>query len=199
MSLQIYRELVVAFVRTGVVGYGGGPSIIPLIRHEAVTRYKWVSDEEFGEILALANTLPGPIATKMASYLGYRTAGTIGSLVALVSHILLSVLGMVFLLGALTAFRKSPIVRGMISAVDPVVVVMLGIMAYEFSAKSVKGLGKWLSLGFGVLIFILIEVVHVPVGFIVAGALLYGAFHLRLAGRLRKKHSDGKTDKGASL
>lgn len=67
-----YLDLSWAMLKTGILGYGGGPSVIPLIRHEAVTRYKWMSDEEFGEILAFANALPGPIATKIAAYLGYR-------------------------------------------------------------------------------------------------------------------------------
>lgn len=46
--------------------------MIPLIRHEAVNKYKWIDDDEFGEILAIANALPGPIATKMAAYLGFK-------------------------------------------------------------------------------------------------------------------------------
>ncbi|KAF9113979.1 hypothetical protein BGX30_006751 [Mortierella sp. GBA39] len=66
--------------RTGILGYGGGPSTVPLIRHEAVSRYRWMADEEFGEVLAIANTLPGPIATKLAAYLGYRLKGTLGAL-----------------------------------------------------------------------------------------------------------------------
>ena len=58
MGWKDYNGLVIGMVRTGILGYGGGPSVIPLIRYEAVTRYKWVSDEEFGEILAIANALP---------------------------------------------------------------------------------------------------------------------------------------------
>lgn len=59
-----YRELIIAMTRTGILGFGGGPSVIPLIRHEAVSKFNWIDDDEFGEILAIANALPGPIATK---------------------------------------------------------------------------------------------------------------------------------------
>ncbi len=73
-----YVQIAVAMCRTGILGYGGGPSVIPLIRHDAVTRYGWLTDDEFGETLAIANALPGPIATKMAAYLGYKLKGSGG-------------------------------------------------------------------------------------------------------------------------
>lgn len=76
--MKPYLELAVGFARTGVTGYGGGPSTIPLIEFEAVKKYKWMTEEEFGETLALANTLPGPIATKMAAYIGYKVKGKDG-------------------------------------------------------------------------------------------------------------------------
>src|SRR4051794_36642614 len=74
-QLKAYMELAIGFARTGVTGYGGGPSTIPLIEFEAVKKYKWMNEDEFVEILALANTLPGPIATKMAAYIGYKVKG----------------------------------------------------------------------------------------------------------------------------
>ena len=79
-TMKIFKthfDIAMAMLRTGVLGYGGGPSVIPLFRHEAVFRYKWIDDEEFGDILAFANALPGPIATKMAAQLGYRQKGLV--------------------------------------------------------------------------------------------------------------------------
>lgn len=67
--------------------YGGGPSSIPLVRAEVVTKYRWMTDEEFAEILAIANALPGPIATKMASYIGYEQAGILGAAVAVFASV----------------------------------------------------------------------------------------------------------------
>ena len=107
-----YLELAIGFARTGVTGYGGGPSTIPLIEHEAVKKYKWMSEDEFGEILALANTLPGPIATKMAAYIGFKVRGFSGAFIAIVTHILPSILALIGLLGVLYAYKSSPIVGG---------------------------------------------------------------------------------------
>lgn len=114
MKNHPYRDMTAAMVRTGILGFGGGPSVIPLIRHEAVNKYKWIDDDEFGEILAIANALPGPIATKMAAYLGFKLKGTLGAVVATLAHILPTCLAMVGLFAAVNVLSHSAIVAGMI-------------------------------------------------------------------------------------
>src|SRR5690348_43453 len=144
--MRDYSELFIAMFRTGILGYGGGPSIVPLIRYEAVTRYRWLDDNEFGEVLAIANALPGPIATKLAAYLGFRKKGAIGAIVALLAHIMPTCIAMVACFSIISFFKSSSIISGMISAVVPVVSVMFGIMAYEFTAKAITGLGKTVGI-----------------------------------------------------
>ena len=63
-----------AFAKVGILGFGGGHSIIPLIQIEVVNNYKWLTIEEFTEALAMANSLPGPITTKMSIFTGYKIA-----------------------------------------------------------------------------------------------------------------------------
>ena len=91
-------NLFLAFFRVGILGYGGGPGSIPLIHKEVVDKYQWTSDEEFGDILALANTLPGPIATKLAGYVGHRVSGVMGMLNAIVAVILPTIVLMLSLI-----------------------------------------------------------------------------------------------------
>jgi chromate transporter len=160
--LKPYVELAIGFARTGVTGYGGGPSTIPLIEFEAVQKYKWMTEEEFGEVLALANTLPGPIATKMAAYIGFKVKGSLGATVAILTHILPSIIAMLGLLGVLYSFRKSPIVSGMVQGVTPVIGFMLAEMAYRFFQNGRKGLGlsKMLLLSAVSLIFVQFLGVH---------------------------------------
>ena len=92
---------------------------------EVVDKYKWLSDEEFSDILALANCLPGPISTKMAGYIGYRLAGIIGLLVAIIATVVPTVLLMIVLIGIINSYKEYPIVEGIIQAVSPIVGVML--------------------------------------------------------------------------
>lgn len=195
-------EITAAMVRTGVLGYGGGPSIIPLIRYEAVTRYRWLEDAEFGEVLAFANALPGPIATKMAAYLGWRVARLPGAVWAVLAHILPSSVAMLVLFGVYAAVSKSPIAAGMVAAVSPVIAVMLGVMAYEFAAKAWKGLGRVWTVLFIAIAFVLLELLQWNAGLVVVLFLAYGAIHLRTGARwlerLRKARMGGSTDKGAT-
>jgi chromate transporter len=193
-GFKTVKELIIALGRTGILGYGGGPSVIPLIRYEAVTRYRWIDDDEFAEILALANTLPGPIATKMAAYLGYKQKGAIGATVAVFAHIFPTSLAMVALLGVLYALKDSKVVTGMIAAVRPVIFVMLGMMAYEFATKAWNGLGKAIASLFLLLAFLFLNVIDIHPGIVVAIFLAYGAVHLKLMKHFKpeQKREKGK-------
>ncbi|OMF37357.1 transporter [Paenibacillus sp. FSL H8-0548] len=176
-----------AMMKTGIIGYGGGPSVIPLIRYEAVTNYKWIEDEEFGEILAIANALPGPIATKMAAYLGYREKGTLGAVTAVLAHIIPSGLAMILLLSFVQYLSSAAFIQGMIGAVTPVVAVMLGMMAYEFGERAVKGLGKYVGFGFFAIAFGLLQGIHIHPAIVIVAFLGYGAFHLRTVAALQRR------------
>ncbi|MFC7677908.1 chromate transporter [Paenibacillus sp. GCM10028914] len=189
-SGNTYLNLTLAMFRTGILGYGGGPSVIPLIRHEAVMRYKWISNDEFGEVLALANALPGPIATKMAAYLGYQQKKTLGAIVAILAHILPTCLAMIVLLSAVQYLSSSKIIAGMIAGVTPVIAVMLGTMAYEFGEKAVKGLGKYAGFGFFVLAFLLLETIEIHPAIVIILFLAYGAVHFKIVAKMKKERRD---------
>ncbi|MCF2938160.1 chromate transporter [Paenibacillus alkaliterrae] len=190
-----YMQLAWAMMKTGIIGYGGGPSVIPLIRYEAVMNYKWLEDEEFGEILALANALPGPIATKIAAYLGYREKGTLGAIVSVLAHIVPSGLAMILLLTFVQFLSSAAFIQGMIGAVTPVIAVMLGMMAYEFGERAVKGLGKYIGFGCFALAFGLLQGIHLHPAIVIILFLGYGALHLRTVAALqqRKQQKEGAT------
>ncbi|MBD2868218.1 chromate transporter [Paenibacillus arenilitoris] len=196
-------QLAWAMMKTGVIGYGGGPSVIPLIRYEAVTQYKWMEDEEFGEILALANALPGPIATKMAAYIGYRERGTLGAVVSVLAHIVPSGLAMILLLSFVQYLSGAAFIQGMIGAVAPVIAVMLGMMAYEFGERAVKGLGLYAGIALFAVAFGLLQGVAVHPAVVVLLFLGYGAFHLRAVAALnrrkqRKRQQDAEQKGGVT-
>ncbi|MBP2898788.1 chromate transporter [Paenibacillus septentrionalis] len=192
MNKQEYWNLTAAMLRTGLLGYGGGPSTIPLFKHEAVDRYQWMDDSEFAEVLAIANTLPGPIATKLAAYLGYQRRGILGAVLAVASHILPTCIAIIALFSFISVFSTSSIISGMIAAVVPVVCVMLAIMAFEFGNKAVKGLGYLLGFALLCLAFILLYVIQLHPAIVIVLFLMYGAFHFSLLGKMTdKQHKRG--------
>ncbi len=104
---MIYWQIFLAFFIPGIIAYGGGPAAIPLIEYEVVHRYGWLTRVEFGEALAFGNVLPGPIATKMAAYIGYEVGGITGGIVALLATVVPSLLLMIALLSILYRYRDS--------------------------------------------------------------------------------------------
>lgn len=181
------KQLSLGMLRTGIFGFGGGPSVMPLFRHEAVKNYNWMSDDEFSETLAIANALPGPIATKMAGYIGYRLGGVLGAILGILCHVVPSAVMMIALLSIVGWLSGSTVVIGMIAAVVPVVVVMLLDMAMQFTQKSIKGLGIALSLVFIAIAFVLLQVLHIHSGIAVLLFLLYGSVHFTLVRRKKKE------------
>lgn len=165
-------QLFWAFFKVGILGYGGGPSSIPLVHQEVVTNYKWMDNDEFGDVLAIGNTLPGPIATKMAGYIGYRVAGWPGVVNAVFSTILPSIAAMILLLFSLSSFQDQAWVAGMTSAIVPVVGVMLAILTWEFFAKSRQTLGWFGSIALTAGSLVLMELLGVHPAFLIFGLLL---------------------------
>ncbi|KAB2490547.1 chromate transporter [Priestia endophytica] len=169
------RDIFIAFFRSSILGYGGGPSSIPLVHDEVVKKYKWMSDEEFSDVLALGNTLPGPINTKMAGYIGYRIGGVFGMINAVIATSVPTVILMILFLNLLYAYKDQPWVKGLSNAVLPVVGVMMLTLTWSFWKKSKESLGL---LGGGFLIiasFIATELLHIHPAIVIV-ILLIAAF-----------------------
>lgn len=175
---MLYWHIFLAFFIPGIVGYGGGPASIPLVENEVVGRYGWMSVSEFSEVLALGNSLPGPIATKMAGYIGYEQGGILGSVVAVFATVAPSLLLMIVLLGILYKFKESPKVKRMTNYVRPAIAVMLGVMTFNFFSTAYHDAGAIQTLLLIAVSFILLEKLKVHPGFVILASLIYGAIFL---------------------
>lgn len=175
---MIYIQIFWAFFVPGILGYGGGPASIPLIENEVVGRLGWLSVNEFSEVLALGNSLPGPIATKLAGYIGYLEGGIIGAIVAVIATVAPSLFLMIGLLGLLMKYKESPRVQRLTMVIRPVIAVLLGGMAYDFFFSSYEGVGILQTVFIGGSSYFLMEKLNIHPVFCIAGALLYGALVL---------------------
>jgi chromate transporter len=174
----IYFHIFLAFFIPGILGYGGGPASIPLIENEVVDRYGWMSVNEFSEVLAMGNALPGPIATKMAGYIGYAEGGILGAIVGVFATVAPSLILMISLLGLLMKFKDSPRVKRLTIVVRPVIAVLLGVMTYDFFFSSYEGIGLMQTILIGGISFVLMEKFKVHPAYVIAGSLVYGALVL---------------------
>ncbi|MFQ3786559.1 chromate transporter [Halomonas sp. A29] len=175
---MIYAQLFLAFFIPNIVGYGGGPAIIPLIEAEVVGRYGWMSAQEFAEVLGLGNALPSPIATKMAGYVGYEVAGVAGAAVAVIATVVPSLLLMLGALGLLYRHRDSPRVKRMSQWVRPVIAIMMAGLVLSFLNEGLAGAGPIHTLIIAAAAAIALLRFKAHPALVVAGALVYGGLLL---------------------
>ena len=175
---MIYLEIFWVFFITNILGYGGGPATIPLVQREVVETFGWLTDYQFAETLAAGNALPGPIATKMAGYIGYQQGGMLGAVVALLATVTPSILLMVLLMGILLKHKDSPKVKKLSLYVRPTIAVLLGSIVIQNTFSSWASIGAIHFLVLGVFAFLTLERFKVHPTFVIAGALIYGAVFL---------------------
>lgn len=175
---MIYWDIFLAFFIPNIVGYGGGPAIIPLIENEVVGRYGWMTSQQFAETLALGNTLPSPIATKMAGYIGFDVAGIGGALVAAFATIAPSLLLMLAALGTLYRYRDSIKVKSMSQWVRPVIMVLMAYLTWSFFDEGFESAGLIHVLVIGAIATLMLWKLRLHPVWAVAMGLLYGAILL---------------------
>lgn len=175
---MIYFQLFLAFLIPGIVGYGGGPASIPLIEYEVVNRYGWMTTSQFSEVLALANSLPGPIATKMAGYIGFEVGGVWGSVIALFATVAPSLILMVVLLSILYHYKGSPKVKRLSKVVLPAVAILMGSLTFDFFWESYHLNGLWETIFITILTLFLLEKWKVHPAFVIIGGLVFGSIFL---------------------
>lgn len=139
-NLKLYWDIFVAFLSPSSLTFGGGPASIGLMQQEVVENYQWMSVQEFTDALALGNSLPGPIATKMSALIGFKVGGWPGALVGLASTVVPTALAILFLFNIYNSFKDASWMKGMMKAVRPVIVVMIAQAAYKMIPASIVGM-----------------------------------------------------------
>ena len=173
-------ELFIIFFKIGTFTIGGGYAMIPLIEKEIVDKKEWIDRQDFVEMLALAQSAPGPIAVAVAVFVGYKVAGVLGSIVAVLGCIftafsILLVIAMYF-----GGMKDSPIVERVFKGIRPAVVALIAAPVLRLG-KSTKINKKTIIIP--ILTVVLIAFLNVnPIYVIIVSALsgiLYGFIRKR--------------------
>lgn len=127
---MIYLQLFYAFFKIGLFGFGGGYAMLSMIQGEVVTRYDWVSTQEFTDIVAISQSTPGPIGINAATYVGFTATGSIwGSVIATFAVVLPSFILMLTISKFFLKYQKHPAVEAVFSGLRPAVVGLLASAA----------------------------------------------------------------------
>lgn len=172
-SSNVLLDLFIGLGRANVFGFGGGPAVVPLIEREATQNFHWLTKDEFANALVIGNSLPGPIATKLAAHIGYKVMGIPGATVALLATVLPSAIAMLLLFSLLNMNRDKPFVKGMMQGVKPVVWVLFILLAIDY-IKFVgdKQTGLIATAAFAMLYFFQVQPVVIIVLSMITGGVL---------------------------
>ncbi|WP_295891488.1 chromate transporter [uncultured Vibrio sp.] len=175
--MQIYLDIFLAFFIPNIVGYGGGPAIIPLIEAQVVGQYAWMDAAQFAEVLALGNALPSPIATKMAGYIGYEMGGTLGAFIAIFATVAPTIIIMLVAMSVLYKYRNSLKVKALSAWVLPIIFTLMALLSYKLVLS-----GTHEGWGHFVLLFvaagICLEKLKVHPTYVICASLVYGGILL---------------------
>jgi chromate transporter len=125
VSIQVLVELAYAFLLVGLVSFGGGYAMIPLVERELIVGRGWLSTATFSEIIAVAEMTPGPVAINTATFVGHRLAGVAGGAAATLAVLVVPALvsgTIAFMLGRYGAI---PHVTAVLRGLRPVACAML--------------------------------------------------------------------------
>jgi chromate transporter len=146
------KELALVFLKLGTLAFGGPAAHIAMMDHEIVRRRRWLTREEFLDLLGATNVIPGPNSTEMAIHIGYRRQGWPGLIVAGCCFILPAAVLVTVIAWGYVRFGKLPQVEGLLYAVKPVVIAIVAQALWALGRSAMK---TWTLALAGVVVVVL--------------------------------------------
>ena len=122
---MILLKLFAGFARVGVLTFGGGYAMIPMLEREIVDRHGWATSEELMDYYAVGQCTPGVIAVNTATFIGYKTAGNLGGVVATLGVIFPSFVIITVIAGIIQNFADIPAVKSAFAGIRVCVCVLI--------------------------------------------------------------------------
>jgi chromate transporter len=134
------KEVVLLFLKLGVIGFGGPAAHIAMMEDEVVRRRGWISHPDFLDLLAATNVIPGPNSTEMAIHLGHRRAGWPGLLLAGSCFILPAALTVAIVAWAYVRYGSLPQTGAVLHGVKPVVMAVILQALWRLTRSAAKNI-----------------------------------------------------------
>lgn len=144
---MIYLQLFLAFFKIGIVTFGGGYAMIPLIRETVLTN-NWMSEELLLNMIAVSESTPGPVAINMATFVGSSQAGILGSACATLGVVLPSFIIILLISSVIKNFLKYTGVKAFLSGVRPCVVALILATAVNLFISTLLGFKNFDAISF---------------------------------------------------
>ncbi len=138
--IALLIDLFIRFVKIGLVGFGGGWAILPIIQREIVEDAHYLSEDEFYNLVAIAGSTPGPVAVNAATYVGFKTAGLPGAVIATLGVVLPPFTIISFITYSLTQFLDNRLVQAVLKGLKAAIIALIIVVLYSTFKASINGL-----------------------------------------------------------
>ena len=173
-KIKTLLSLFITFFKIGLFTFGGGYAMIPLIEREVVDRKKWIGGEELIEIIAVAESTPGPIAINMATFIGSKKAGALGAAAATAGVVLPSFVIILIISTFLEDFKNIKAVSFAFRGIRAAVLALIVKAVFTLGKKTPWGFFSAVCLAAA---FILTAFLKVNAFFVIIGAVLLGIIY----------------------
>ncbi len=170
-------EMFITFAKVGVMTFGGGYAMLPILEREVVSTKKWATSEELLNYFAVGQCTPGIIAVNTATFIGYKNKGVPGAVAATAGVIFPSLIIIMLIAAFLQNFAEIEFVQHAFAGVRAVVAALIIQAVVKFFKSGVKDITGFVIF---ILAFILAGILGISSVYVVIGALIIGL----IAGRL---------------
>lgn len=181
---RIALDLFLTFGKVGIFTFGGGYAMIPLIQKEVVETKKWITNDDILEILAIAESTPGPIAINAATFTGYCVSGTFGAFCATMGVVLPSFFIILGLSYVIREFQELEPVQYAFMGIRAAVLALVVKALWSMYNQCPKGLVSYLIM---VAVFIAAAFFNISIFLIIIGCAVLGCLSSAFIVRRAKK------------
>ena len=162
--MNILIELFIVFFKLGAFTIGGGIAMLPLLQNTLIEEKKWFTKEEFVDIVAVCQSLPGVVAVNMATYVGYKKKGLIGSIVATLGVIIPSFVIIIIIATFISSLGDNRVMMGAMAGLRASALGLVAVALIQLFPAAIRS--GWALLA-AVSAFVLIAVLHINTAYVI--------------------------------
>lgn len=181
---MIYFKLYIEFFKIGLFSVGGGLATLPFLQ-QIVYQYGWITSEELLNMIAISESTPGPIGINMATFVGYKTTGILGGILATIGIVTPSIIIIILIAHYFTKFSEKHIIKSGFYGIRPAVAGLIGAAGFEVAKISIFNIKRYIEgkkilqlfdlkgiLLFGIMLFLINKYKKHPIIYIVSAAII---------------------------
>ena len=162
--MNVLVELFIVFFKLGAFTIGGGIAMLPLLQNTLINEKKWFTKEEFMDIVAVCQSLPGVVAINMATYVGYKKKGLIGSIVSTFGVTIPSFIMILIIAKFITSLGDNGVLMGAMAGLRAAALGMVVVALIQLMPAAIKN--KWAMLA-AIVAFVLIAILKVNTAYVI--------------------------------